>query len=188
VLPRMPDGMASMVRDAFPRTDLTSQGVALHAIASQEPFERLAQLSDMTISALVIPGGDPHHPRELGDRYQEVLARPLIIEVDMWTDVGDAQSFATRIAPALERFSTRSPSRTRQLSPSSGFDRPRRGQRHARCVAGPCSQARSHVPSSRRPSFATLDREVAGYQFGLFTAATDRRRRRAGLGRFRRRR
>jgi pimeloyl-ACP methyl ester carboxylesterase len=103
-LPMMPEGMAAMVRDAFPRTDPKSQAAALRAIASQEPFERLEDIRALTMPTLVIPGGDPNHPSELGEQYRALLARPMISTVDMWTGSPDAAGFATRVAPAIKRF------------------------------------------------------------------------------------
>lgn len=104
VLPRMPAGMAAMVRDGFVRADAASQAAALGAIASQEPFERIADLSALEMPVLVIPGGDPNHPPELAEAYRGVLRQPLGIPVDMWDGVTDAEGFAPRVAPAIERF------------------------------------------------------------------------------------
>jgi 3-oxoadipate enol-lactonase len=103
-LPMMPEAMAAMVRDAFPRTDPRSQAAALRAIASQEPFESLEEIRALTMPTLVIPGGDPNHPPELGERYRALLARPIISTVDMWTGSTDAAGFATRVAPAIKHF------------------------------------------------------------------------------------
>jgi pimeloyl-ACP methyl ester carboxylesterase len=103
-LPMMPEGMAAMVRDGFARADPASQGAALGAIASQEPFERLEQIRDLTMPTLVIPGGDPNHPPELGEVYRGLLAQPLVITVDMWTGTEDADGFAKRLAPAIRSF------------------------------------------------------------------------------------
>jgi 3-oxoadipate enol-lactonase len=104
VLPRMPVGMATMVRDALPRSDAESQAAALGTIASQEPFERLADLAALEMPVLVIPGGDANHPRELGRAYQGVLPHARLVEVDMWGGVVDAEGFAARVAPAIADF------------------------------------------------------------------------------------
>jgi hypothetical protein len=53
---------------------------------------------------LVIPGGDPNHPSELGETYRALLARPTISAMEMWTGSTDAAGFATRVAPAIKRF------------------------------------------------------------------------------------
>jgi 3-oxoadipate enol-lactonase len=103
-LPMMPEGMAAMVRDAFPRADPASQAAALRAIADQEPFERLDEIRALTMPVLVVPGSDPNHPRELGEKYRAVLPQPTVIELDMWTGVVDASGFAARLAPVIARL------------------------------------------------------------------------------------
>jgi len=104
VFPMMPEGMAAMVRDAFARTDPASQGTALHAIAAQEPFERLDDLGALEMPVLVIPGSDDNHPRELGAAYHRVLPNCAVVDLDLWAGVQDAEGFALRVAPVLERY------------------------------------------------------------------------------------
>ncbi|MEX1141079.1 MAG: alpha/beta hydrolase [Thermoleophilaceae bacterium] len=103
-IPMMPEGMAAMVRDALPRADPASQAAALHAIATQEPIERLDELRALEMPVLVVPGTDPNHPRALGELYRGVLRQPLVIEVDMWKEVADTEDFAAGLAPAISQF------------------------------------------------------------------------------------
>jgi pimeloyl-ACP methyl ester carboxylesterase len=116
-LPTMPEGMATMIRDAFPRADSASQAAALRAIASQEPFERLEEIRALTMPTLVIPGGDPNHPPELAEKYRALLAQPTVIAVDMWTGTADSVGFAARLAPAIERFLSRDAAASGSLTP-----------------------------------------------------------------------
>jgi hypothetical protein len=102
--PLMPPGMAAMVRDALPRADAESQAAALHAIADQEPFERLEELRALAMPTLVVAGSDPNHPPELAERYATVLADANVETLDLWSGVAGAGDFAERAAPAVRRF------------------------------------------------------------------------------------
>jgi 3-oxoadipate enol-lactonase len=103
ILKDLPPVIATMVRDAIPRSDPASIAAAA-AIGYDRSFRSVEELSAINVPALVIPGIDWRHPKDLAERVVRVLPKGRLSPIEMSTDLYTADDFARAFAPAIRGF------------------------------------------------------------------------------------
>jgi len=99
-LPDLQPLIATLVRDAIPRSDPASIAAAA-AIGRDRAFRSPAELAAVTTPTLIIPGDDNRHPTELAHRLSDLMPSARLAPVSMSRAVRTADDMGTTFAPSI---------------------------------------------------------------------------------------
>lgn len=102
-MPNLQPLIATLVRDAIPRSDRASIAAAA-AIGRDRAFRSAAEVAAITTHVLIIPGDDDRHPTELAHRISVLMPRALFAPVSMSRTLGTADDLASAFAPAIRAY------------------------------------------------------------------------------------
>ncbi|MEJ3656570.1 alpha/beta fold hydrolase [Actinomycetes bacterium KLBMP 9759] len=105
VLTLFPPVIATMVRDAIPRSNPESIAAAA-AIARDRAFPDIDAVATIDVPVLVIPGTDARHPAELGETLAATLPHGELAPLAITDSMHTPDDLASAVAPAVRAFLT----------------------------------------------------------------------------------
>jgi pimeloyl-ACP methyl ester carboxylesterase len=103
ILPDLAPVIASLVREAIPRSDPASIAAAA-AIGHDRSFRDVSELAAITAATLVFPGIDQRHPTALAEELSRILPKGQLASSGFTVDIGTADELADAIAPDIRSF------------------------------------------------------------------------------------
>lgn len=102
-LPALSPLIASMVKEAFPRTNPYSFSAAM-AIVHSIRLNSAQQLSDIPAPTLIIPGNDKRHAPDIGEQYQALIPNAVLGNALNWDKIKTVDQLALEVVPQMHRF------------------------------------------------------------------------------------
>lgn len=103
ILPHLAPLIGELVREAMPRSDRASIAAAA-AIGRDRSFQSVDDLARITTAALIFPGMDERHPRELAESLALIMPNCTPADVGLSEKIRNAEDLAVAFRQAIREF------------------------------------------------------------------------------------